>query len=87
MALKGAQQQLHVPTEKAEREGRAEETAAADDSAEQAEKAAEVEVLEVVAFGAFGRVFLGGTEANIQEAAAAVENALAAVTGVTEARV
>lgn len=50
-------------------------------AANEAEKAAEVEVLEIRAFGAFGRVFLGGTESNIQEAASAVENALAAVTG------
>ncbi|HBP18527.1 MAG TPA: hypothetical protein DEA08_12180 [Planctomycetes bacterium] len=50
-------------------------------AANEAEKAAEVEVLEILAFGAFGRVFLGGTESNIQEAASAVENALAAVTG------
>ena len=50
-------------------------------AANEAEKAAEIEVLEIRAFGAFGRVFLGGTESNIQEAASAVENALAAVTG------
>ena len=47
-------------------------------AANEAEKAADIEVLEILAFGAF----LGGTEANIQEAAAAIENALAAVTGV-----
>jgi ethanolamine utilization microcompartment shell protein EutS len=50
-------------------------------AANEAEKAAEVEVLEIMAFGAFGRVFLGGTESHIQEAARAVENALASVTG------
>jgi len=53
-------------------------------AANEAEKAAEVEVLEIRAFGAFGRLFLGGSEANIQEAAAAIENSLAAVTGVSE---
>lgn len=51
-------------------------------AANEAEKAAEVQVLEIIAFGAFGRVFLSGTEANIQEAAAAIENALAAVSGI-----
>lgn len=50
-------------------------------AANEAEKAADIEVLEVMAFGAFGRVFLGGTESNIAEAARAVENALAAVKG------
>ncbi len=50
-------------------------------AANEAEKAAPVEVLEIVAFGAFGRVFLGGSEAPIQEAARAVEAALASVTG------
>lgn len=53
-------------------------------AANEAEKAAEIEVLEIRAFGAYGRLFLGGTEANIQEAAAAIENALAAVEGVAE---
>ena len=53
-------------------------------AANEAEKAAEIEVLEIRAFGAFGRLFLGGTEANIQEAAAAIENSLAAVSGVSE---
>lgn len=50
-------------------------------AANEAEKAAPVEVLEVIAFGAFGRVFLGGPEAPIQEAAKAVEAALASVGG------
>lgn len=50
-------------------------------AANEAEKAAEIEVLEVIAFGAFGRVFLGGNESSIQEAARAVENSLAAITG------
>jgi ethanolamine utilization microcompartment shell protein EutS len=50
-------------------------------AANEAEKAADIEVLEIIAFGAFGRVFLGGTDSHIQEAARAVEHALAAVTG------
>ncbi|MGE0707915.1 MAG: hypothetical protein AB7N76_14465 [Planctomycetota bacterium] len=50
-------------------------------AANEAEKAADIEVLEILAFGAYGRVFLGGSESNIQEAAAAVEHALAAVSG------
>jgi hypothetical protein len=50
-------------------------------AANEAEKAADIEVLEIMSFGAFGRVFLGGTESNIQEAARAVENALTAVKG------
>jgi hypothetical protein len=50
-------------------------------AANEAEKAAPIEVLEVLAFGAYGRVFLGGDEAPIQEAARAVEAALASVGG------
>ena len=50
-------------------------------AANEAEKAAPVEVLEILAFGAYGRVFLGGAEAPIQEAARAVEAALASVEG------
>jgi len=50
-------------------------------AANEAEKAAPIEVLEILAFGAFGRVFLGGSEAPIQAAAAAVEAALASVGG------
>ena len=50
-------------------------------AANEAEKAAPIEVLEILSFGAFGRVFLGGSEAPIQAAAAAVENALNALGG------
>lgn len=50
-------------------------------AANEAEKAAPIEVLEVMAFGAYGRVFLGGDEAPIQEAARAVEAALSAIEG------
>jgi hypothetical protein len=50
-------------------------------AANEAEKAAKVNVLEVLAFGAFGRVFLGGPEAEIHEAARAVEASLASIDG------
>ena len=45
------------------------------------EKAADIDVLEFRAFGAFGRVYLGGDEESINQAAAAAEAALAAITG------
>ncbi len=47
----------------------------------EAEKAAPVRVLEMIAFGAFGRVWLGGGEAEILEARGAAEAALAKVSG------
>ena len=47
----------------------------------EAEKAADVEVLEFRAVGAFGRVYLGGDEASIEEAAKAARAALAGVSG------
>lgn len=47
----------------------------------EAEKAAKVEVLEFLSVGAFGRVYLGGGEAELQEAAKAMVAALEAVTG------
>ncbi len=50
-------------------------------AANEAEKAAKVNVLEVQAQGAFGRVFLGGTETDIHEAARGVESALASLEG------
>ena len=50
-------------------------------AANEAEKAAEIKVLEIRAFGAFGRVYLGGDEAEISKAAEAVRAALAAYTG------
>jgi hypothetical protein len=50
-------------------------------AANEAEKAADIRLLEVVTFGAFGRLYLGGSEADIIEAAAAAERALAAVKG------
>ena len=47
----------------------------------EAEKAADIEVLEFRAVGAFGRVYLGGDEASIEEAAKAARAALAGVAG------
>jgi hypothetical protein len=50
-------------------------------AANEAEKAANVHLLEVITFGAFGRMWLGGSEAEIQAAVAAAEGALAKVSG------
>ena len=50
-------------------------------AANEAEKAAPVQLLEVVTFGAFGRLWMGGGEAEIAEAARAAEGALAAIAG------
>jgi hypothetical protein len=50
-------------------------------AANEAEKAAEVHLLEVVTFGAFGRLWLGGGEAEIAEAAKAIEKVLAGIDG------
>ena len=50
-------------------------------AANEAEKAANINVLEFRAVGAFGRVYLGGSEANIEEAAKAALNALAQIDG------
>jgi len=50
-------------------------------AANEAEKAASVHLLEVITFGAFGRLWLGGGEAEIDEARKAAEAALASVRG------
>jgi hypothetical protein len=50
-------------------------------AANEAEKAADIRLLEVVTFGAFGRLYLSGTEENIQQAAAAAERALTGIRG------
>ena len=50
-------------------------------AANEAEKAAHVNLLEVVTFGAFGRLWLGGDEASIAEAEAAIEKVLSEITG------
>jgi ethanolamine utilization microcompartment shell protein EutS len=50
-------------------------------AANEAEKAADIHLLEVITFGAFGRMWLGGSEANIKVAAEAAEAALAKIDG------
>ena len=50
-------------------------------AANEAEKAANIHLMEMIAFGAFGRLWLGGNEADIAVAAAAAEAALKNVTG------
>jgi hypothetical protein len=50
-------------------------------AANEAEKAANIHLLEVITFGAVGRLWLGGDEAEIAEAARAIGEALAAVDG------
>jgi BMC domain-containing protein len=50
-------------------------------AANEAEKAANIHLMEVITFGAFGRLWLGGSEAEIKAAVAAAESALANVAG------
>jgi D-tyrosyl-tRNA(Tyr) deacylase len=50
-------------------------------AANEAEKAAEINVLEVRAFGSFGRVYLGGEDRDIDVAAPAASKAVQAVSG------
>jgi hypothetical protein len=50
-------------------------------AANEAEKAARINILEFISFGAFGRVWLGGGEAEIHEASRAAENVLARLEG------
>src|SRR6478609_3019087 len=50
-------------------------------AANEAEKAAPIHLLEVITFGAFGRLWLGGWEAEIKAAAEAAEAALAKIGG------
>ncbi len=50
-------------------------------AANEAEKAADVRLLEFRCFGAFGRLWLGGGEAEIHEAARAAEACLSEITG------
>lgn len=47
----------------------------------EAEKAARIDVLELVSFGAFGRVYLGGTEEQIAQAARAAVSVLESIDG------
>jgi ethanolamine utilization microcompartment shell protein EutL len=51
-------------------------------AANEAEKAANIKLVDVIPFGAFGRLYLAGTESEIDSAAQAATNALNAVTGV-----
>jgi hypothetical protein len=50
-------------------------------AANEAEKAAPINLLEVSTFGAFGRLWLGGGEADIEEGAKAAEAALTSLVG------
>jgi len=50
-------------------------------AANEAEKAADVHLMEVITFGAFGRLWLGGWEAEILAAREAAEGALAKISG------
>jgi len=50
-------------------------------AANEAEKAADVNLMEVLAFGAFGRLWLGGGEAEIEEAVKAATKALEGLSG------
>lgn len=50
-------------------------------AANEAEKAAKVDILEVVSFGAFGRLYLGGGEEEIKSAAAAAIAVLESIDG------
>lgn len=50
-------------------------------AANEAEKAATVHLMEVTAFGAFGRLFMAGSEAEIQSAAQAAVRALGQISG------
>lgn len=53
-------------------------------AANEAEKAAEINILEVRSYGSFGRIYLGGEERDIEVGYRAAEAAIAAVTGRTE---
>ncbi|MCM1984496.1 hypothetical protein [Lyngbya confervoides] len=50
-------------------------------AANEAEKAASINILHVTSVGSFGRLFLGGAEQDIKTAAAAVEDTLKYVSG------
>lgn len=50
-------------------------------AANEAEKAAPIHMLEVITFGAFGRLWLGGYEAEIAEAVKAIEHSLGSIAG------
>jgi hypothetical protein len=50
-------------------------------AANEAEKAANIRLVDFTPFGAFGRLYLAGTEAEIDEAAKAATSAIEAITG------
>ena len=50
-------------------------------AANEAEKAADINILEVRSVGAFGRIYIGGDEANVLEAKDACDLAIAAIGG------
>jgi len=50
-------------------------------AANEAEKAAKVEVMEIITFGAFGRLWLAGDEENINQARESIENVLSTFQG------
>src|SRR5512134_3451276 len=50
-------------------------------AANEAEKASPIHLMEMISFGAFGRLWLGGSEEEIRQAARAAESALREVTG------
>jgi hypothetical protein len=50
-------------------------------AANEAEKAADISIIEVRPWGAFGRLWLGGSEASIAEAAKAVQQSIEAIQG------
>jgi hypothetical protein len=50
-------------------------------AANEAEKAANIHLMEVITFGAFGRMWLGGSEAEVKVAVEAAEGALKKVSG------
>lgn len=52
-------------------------------AANEAEKNADINILEVLTFGRYGRVYLGGEERDVVEGAAAAAAALRSVTGVS----
>ncbi len=50
-------------------------------AANEAEKTAEINILEIRAFGSFGRLYLGGDEEDIDVAAEAAKTAIESITG------
>ncbi len=50
-------------------------------AANEAEKAADVRLMEVVTFGAYGRLYMGGYEADVEEAEKAIRATLEAIDG------